>query len=116
MKTSTNCPACTGKLALWHGIWAGTPFRMTCPHCRARLRIDLPWLVPVFWALVVGFAALGVGIGYLAASGRFVPVVYMGIGMVIAWLVLELVGGVILYTYASFTILYPKTPGETKDT
>ena len=104
MKTSGTCPACQGRLSLWAGMTAPTPFYIRCPACRAKLRVRMRGLWLFFLGLVVVMA--GTAAAWLAAyrtfgwRGFWVGFVCCGI----VWLLVEVVAAVTLYTNAEFDI------------
>jgi hypothetical protein len=71
MKTKGICPACGGKISLWAGLKAPTPFHFRCPHCKARLRVAMldlrPFLilaVLIFIGFVIAWITAGEKVGH----------------------------------------------------
>src|SRR5262245_26405535 len=112
MNTSTPCPSCTGRLTLWHGFRAVTPFRIRCPHCREQLRVRLRGLTPVFWFVVVMALAVGGFLGFLQVMGRDLTTGFLIAGLIGVWIFVEVVTGIILYTFAEFSVLQSTPPKE----
>ncbi len=104
MKTHGVCPACKGTLTFWAGFKAMTPFTIRCPQCKARLKVVFPRLGLIFAAIVVAFLGAEAIGAKLLLTQRITPVQFLGVngGLVVGWLALEIVLGVLLFTYASF--------------
>jgi hypothetical protein len=101
MNTKTECPVCHGDVSLWDGMRAPTPFRIRCPHCRTRLQVKMRGLRWVFALMVL--VGIGVGVWLAELWFRSRRLLILGVAcVVVAWLIAELVAGVVLYTYARF--------------
>jgi DNA-directed RNA polymerase subunit RPC12/RpoP len=103
MKTSGTCAACQGKLSLWAGLTALTPFYIRCPHCRTKLRVRMRGLWLFFLFIVLLF--VGGGVGWFAAWRKF-GWAGLSIGFAccaVVWLLVEAAAAVTLYTHAEFT-------------
>lgn len=58
MKKSTACPCCEERITLRESLRATTPLRLTCGHCRARLRVELAGVRLAFALILVSYLAL----------------------------------------------------------
>ncbi|MDB6110126.1 MAG: hypothetical protein JWR69_1876 [Pedosphaera sp.] len=114
MKTSTACPKCSGQITLWHGLRAPTPFRIRCVRCRAKLRVRLPGLTAAFAMICLLALVLGGYLGCLIVMRRWTEAGVLGVAVLAGWLAFELVGGMVLFTYARFTVVDPKTEAMQK--
>lgn len=86
---------------------APSPFHFRCPHCRAKLRIELRglWLLVVFaFLFFIGMAmACVVGWGKFGTTGLLI-----GLGCyTLAAMLFEIVTGVLFYTYGKFSVKPP---------
>ncbi len=114
MKTSTECPSCGGRLTLWHGFRSPTPLRHRCAHCQTELKVTMPGLVPVFWGVMAAAVVIGGVIGALTATGHATVVSLILAILFCLWFVGEIVTGIVLYTFAEFSILQPLREIENK--
>jgi hypothetical protein len=103
MKTSIVCPKCTGQITLWQALRAPTPFRIRCARCRTKLRVRFPGLVGAFVGLSFVAALFGGYAGYLVATRHWAQAVILLLTLLIGLLVLEVLTGLLLFTYAEFT-------------
>lgn len=75
IKTDALCPKCGGRITIGSALLA-TPYRLTCPHCRSKLKMAVPGL----WLWLMGAVTLGV---LLAAGLLYVLMlenpVYLGL-------------------------------------
>jgi hypothetical protein len=103
MKTKGICPACRGALSLWTGLKAPTPFHLRCSHCKTKLRIEIKgfWLLLIFIVVLV----VGLAIAWFAAVKKFGLLGFFAgfLFYAVACLVMEIVTGMIFYTYARLT-------------
>src|SRR5437899_12807045 len=103
MKTSATCPACGNNMSLWDGMKAPTPFHFRCPHCTARLRIQMRGLWPLLILVVCLFAGLAVGCiaawRKFGARGLLIALVCYAAASFAA----EVTAGIVFYTYGTFT-------------
>ncbi len=86
-------------MSLLDGLKAPTPFHFKCPHCRARLRVQMRWLLLLMLIIVCLFA--GLGLGCLAAWRTFGRKGFI-VGLlfcVAAWVLAEMLTGITVYTY-----------------
>jgi Ca2+/Na+ antiporter len=82
---------------------APTPFHFKCPHCKAKLRIQMRG----FWLLCAFIVCLfiGLAVGCVAAwrafgqKGLFIGLLCYAAAGVLA----DLLSGIIFYTYGTFT-------------
>jgi hypothetical protein len=104
MKTQGVCPACKGTLTFWAGFKAMTPFTIRCPQCKARLKVVFPRLGLIFTVIVVCFLGAEGCAATLLLTQRMTTMQFLALngGLVVAWLALEIVLGILLFTYASF--------------
>lgn len=101
MKTKANCPVCNREISLLAGVAAPTPFHLRCPHCRAKLRIRMEGLWPFLMLVVCLFTALALGC-VVAWKTYGLPGLVIGlVGYAIAVLVVEIISGMIFYTYGT---------------
>lgn len=102
MKTSIECPACQGRISLWHGMMAPTPNHFRCPHCRAGLRVQIRGL----WAFLLVIVAASVAVAYLwmQAWHKFGPRAFWAglAGLLAVGLLGELAFSLFLYSRAKF--------------
>lgn len=103
MKTRANCPTCRGELSLLDGLKAPTPFHFRCPHCRAKLSVQMRGLWPLLILVVCLFAGLAVGCLCMwrafGLTGLFISLAFYAA----AGLVADIVCGTIFYTYGTLT-------------
>ena len=102
MKTSALCPVCEGRLSLWAGLRAPTPFRLRCPHCRTLLLIRIRglWLVFTFMVLfacgaVASCVALFLQFGWRAAIVGVSICVHLPF-------IADIATRIVFFTYADF--------------
>jgi hypothetical protein len=108
MNTSGICPACQGRLSLWAGLKAPTPFHFRCPHCGAKLRIEMRNFWPFLFFVLLAF--VGLVILWIGAWRKF-GMAGLATGFIcypIACIVAELATGIVFYTYAKFTVKSPR--------
>ncbi len=111
MKTQTICPACNGTVSFWAGFKAPTPFTIQCPQCKAKLKTVFPGLPFIFAVVILFFLNVSGGSLILLFARRLTVLQFFEIigGLLLLWLVLEIIFGIILFTYASFTPRKAKT-------
>jgi hypothetical protein len=104
MKTQGVCPVCKGTVSFWASFKAMTPFTIRCPQCKARLKVVFPRLGLIFVAIVVCFLGAEAIGAKLLLTQRITPMQFLALnsGLVVGWLVLEIVLGILLFTHASF--------------
>jgi hypothetical protein len=82
---------------------APTPFHFKCPHCKAKLRIQMRGIWPLLSFIVCFF--LGLAVGCVAAwrtfGGRGLLISFLGYAA--AGLAADLLCGILFYTYGTFT-------------
>ena len=108
MKTRANCPACHGEFSLLDSLKAPTPFHFRCPHCRARLRVQMRGLRPLLVFVVCLFFGLAIGLrSPWRAFGQTGLIISLA-GYAAAGVVADIVCGILLYTYGTFYFGHPK--------
>lgn len=107
LKTSGTCPACGGRLSLWTGMKAPTPIRVRCPHCRKTLRVRMRGLWLVLLLVVVLLVWLAHALSGVLRRFGWTGLVYLLPALALAWVVLDLAFGMLLYSFATFV---PENP------
>ena len=104
MKTQGVCPACDGTLTFWSAFKAPTPFTIRCPACKTKLRTVFPRLGLIFAIVLVSFSGVGGGALTLFIVDRITFLQFLAVMgcLTLLWLALEIVLGVLLFTYAKF--------------
>jgi hypothetical protein len=102
MNTNGTCPACQGKLSLWAGLKAPTPFFIKCPDCKTKLRVRMRglWFFVLFMVALIICAVVGVMIAWheFGLKGLI-----LGTACYLVFLVLaDIAMSVVYYTYAKF--------------
>ena len=104
MKSKIECPACQKELTLLPFVLSMTPFKLTCNHCRAIIRVHLRWLAQVT-LLLLGLLIWAVFGLFIAGESFGVTGILLYGGLVIgAWLILDLSVGIWVYSKARFSV------------
>lgn len=112
MRMSERCPSCEGPISLVHNMKSLTPFTLTCPSCKAKLRINAPGLWLFFVPVIVVSGLLGFGLGYALGQGEVVISILYLVGLLIFYLAFEVVEGLWIFNRGTLTVKdyqgYPK--------
>ena len=70
MSKGKNCPQCNEDIGVWSVVSAGTPSRIKCRHCRARLKYRLTAVDWVVLCLYFGAAFVVAGVTSYSFIGQ----------------------------------------------
>ena len=105
MKTTRSCPACNQSIFFLSGISSPTPFSVKCPHCKAEVKIRLPYLKISYVFLIILFILLALKAAAIYNSSGFSYTFLLFVSAIILfWFTLEIVVGILLFSYGNFTI------------
>jgi len=114
MKTSATCPNCGGAITFIDGAMASTPFRVTCGHCKSKLKVSMKemWLSV---AVVLAFLAFFIfcNLHLRRHYGRTVALVSV-IPFLAAGLVLEAGHSLLVFNRATLTVVEKKKKKKPK--
>jgi uncharacterized protein (DUF983 family) len=84
-----DCPHCGKDIGVWAIFAAGSPSRIRCPSCHARLKYDgaialmaIPYIIVLLCAVIVHEAAVDAGIPR--------PGAYVAVLVIVTWIPIEL--------------------------
>ena len=107
MKTSAVCPSCGARLGIRCVVTALTPFRITCPGCKAKLDAGIRMRNGMV-AAILAAAALAVTATYFITRDRGNIIIYVGFaGLLLVGLAAEVLLALFVLNKASFTIRRP---------
>ncbi len=108
MKTGANCPACGGRLTFWSVFKAPTPFRLTCPRCKAKLKVVLPGLGALLAVVFSLFVLLGV-LSLYGYRNYGLPIFSLGlVALAVLWVVVEVSAALLFFNRARFEVVAKK--------
>src|SRR5260221_8356697 len=101
MKTSAVCPACGARLGFLSVVRAPTPFHLTCPACKAKLRVGLPGLWAMMAAVLSLFLLVAV-LTYFGFRSYGWLFFYLGISaLLVLWMMIEVSVALLFFNKAT---------------